>query len=187
MRAAGTEFPEDTNILITGGSQGSVIILKTVLKMLEVNERELEEKGVSLTIVTGHNNVSWIEKFSRFNNVKALPFIHDMASAIRQASVLIGRSGAMTVEENLAMGRYAIYIPFAGATGDHQYFNALIVKEKGAGDLIRERLLNANTLFSKLLPLIKDKELLKQGGQRASDLYSERHRIRVEAEILGRI
>ncbi len=187
MRASGAEFPEDTNILITGGSQGSVIILKTVLKMLEAHERELKEKGVSLTIATGHNNAFWVDKFSRFSNVKALPFIHDMASAIKQASVLICRSGAMTVEENLAMGRYAIYIPFAGATGDHQYFNALIVKEREAGDLIRERLLNANSLFSKLMPLIEDKKLLQRGGERAGDLYNERHKIRVEAEILRRI
>lgn len=59
-------------------------------------------------------------------------FIDDMPAALRDADLVIARSGASAVSEICAVGRPSILVPYPHAAGDHQHFNALELARDGA-------------------------------------------------------
>ena len=52
------------------------------------------------------------------------PFFHDVPTRMSEAQLVIARAGASTIADLTVIGRPAILIPFAAATGDHQTANA---------------------------------------------------------------
>ena len=64
------------------------------------------------------------------------------------ADIVIARSGALTVSELIASGTASILIPYPFAVDDHQFFNAKILKDAGAAEIIREKNLEEKLLFN---------------------------------------
>jgi UDP-N-acetylglucosamine--N-acetylmuramyl-(pentapeptide) pyrophosphoryl-undecaprenol N-acetylglucosamine transferase len=80
-------------------------------------------------------------------------FIDDMAAAYAWADLALCRAGAMTVAELQAAGLGALLVPFAAATDDHQTKNAEALVRVGAGRILAERDLTADSLSSGLAEL----------------------------------
>lgn len=83
-------------------------------------------------------------------------FIKDMASAYRQANLIIGRAGATTVAELAIAGKPAILIPYPSAADNHQELNAREMADKGAALMFRQAELTAEKLAGALRPLLVD-------------------------------
>ena len=64
------------------------------------------------------------------------------------ADIVIARSGALTVSELITSGSASILIPYPFAVDDHQFFNAKILKDAGAAEIIREKDLEEKLVFS---------------------------------------
>jgi len=125
---------------------------------------------------TGERGVEAARAAYRERNLEAevLPFIEDMAAAYAWADLALCRAGAMTITELEAAGLGAVLVPLAVATDDHQTKNAQALAALGAGRIVPERELSADTLSGCLAELAGDRgRLLKMAeaarGARTTD------------------
>lgn len=73
-------------------------------------------------------------------------FINDIPTQFAESQLVISRSGASSVADIAVIGRPAIFIPYAAATGDHQTANARALVEAGGAILIPESQLTPSAL-----------------------------------------
>ncbi len=109
LSAAGTPLPGASKLLVTGGSLGAQILDDVVPAAI----LQMKNKKIFVTHQTRPENVARLQKLYADNKIRAnvLSFIHDMAGAIVDADLVIGRSGASTVVELETIGRPAILVP----------------------------------------------------------------------------
>ena len=89
-------------------------------------------------------------------DAEVAPFFTDMPRRLTEAQLVIARAGASTVAELAVIGRPAILVPFAQATGDHQTANARGMVEAGGAILIPEQALDAATLAGQVAAVAQD-------------------------------
>jgi UDP-N-acetylglucosamine--N-acetylmuramyl-(pentapeptide) pyrophosphoryl-undecaprenol N-acetylglucosamine transferase len=73
-----------------------------------------------------------------------------------EAQLIISRAGASSVADISVIGRPAILIPFAAATGDHQSANARGLVKAGAAILIPESALDAPALGAQIRAVLEN-------------------------------
>lgn len=95
-------------------------------------------------------------------------FIEEPAQAMASADLLICRSGASTVTEIAAVGAAAVLVPFPFAVDDHQTANARFLVDQGAGRLLPQSDLNAESLARVIEEL--DRETLMQWAIKAKKM-----------------
>lgn len=122
----------NSKILITGGSLGAQILDDVVPPAI----LEMKNKKIFITHQTRPENVAKLQKFYASVGIRAnvLSFINDMAGAVADADLIIGRSGASTVAELQTIGRPAILVPL-GINPD-QVANAISFEKQGAAIVI---------------------------------------------------
>ncbi len=86
------------------------------------------------------------------------PFFTDIPRRLSEAQLVISRSGASSVADIATIGRPAILIPYAAATGDHQTANARGLVEGGAAVLVRESALDAAGLAAQMAAVLGQPE-----------------------------
>lgn len=106
------------------------------------------------------------------------PYLEAMDKAFVAADLIIGRSGAGTVNEISALGIPAVYIPLAIGNGE-QRLNALPSAQKGGALIISEKNFTPHSI-KEIIDLIKDKEKLEHMRHAA---YNSG--LRHAAEIMG--
>jgi UDP-N-acetylglucosamine--N-acetylmuramyl-(pentapeptide) pyrophosphoryl-undecaprenol N-acetylglucosamine transferase len=84
------------------------------------------------------------------------PFFADIPRRLSEAQLVVSRSGASSVADISVIGRPAILIPYAAATGDHQTANARGLVEAGAAVMLPEKLLDAETLSRHIAAVLQD-------------------------------
>lgn len=140
------------DLLIVGGSLGSKkindIIIKNIVKFKEFN----------VTIITGNqyykDNIEIINNvMNKYKNVKIYPFVNEMVTLMSNASIIISRSGATTINEIMGLRKCAILIPSPNVTENHQYYNAKFLKDNNACILIEEEKLTEEELLKSVFLL----------------------------------
>lgn len=156
-RLAGRSGP--VRVLITGGSQGAMVLNKVVPGALKILSPSL---AMEIRHQAGAKRVDEALEAYASAGVKAdiQPFISDMAEAYAWADLVICRSGALTVAELAAAGVAAVLVPFAHAVDDHQTRNAEYLSEAGAAVILTQTSLDAQVLASALEPLLSDRAVL---------------------------
>ena len=133
-------------ILILGGSQGAQPINNAVLHAIQQAQ---DLANYEILWQAGEKNLAalqmQVEKSAA--NVKLVGFMDDIAKAYAWADCVICRSGAMTVSEIAAVGLPAIFVPYAHAVDDHQYYNAKSLENVAAARIIRQADLSGATLL----------------------------------------
>lgn len=84
------------------------------------------------------------------------PFFADIPRRLSEAQLVISRSGASSVADISVIGRPAILIPFAAATGDHQTANAKGLLDAAAAVVIQEKALDAPGLAGHIAAILED-------------------------------
>ena len=79
--------------------------------------------------------------------------MHELLPA---SDVLVCRAGAMTLSEMACLKKASVIIPSPYVTNNHQYKNAKVLSDKGAGVLIEEKDLNGDILISAVNELVCD-------------------------------
>ena len=143
------------NLLILGGSLGAKPINEVVTQL---------KMDINIHHQTGQAHLEQVRAAYQHKNVKLDAFIEDMAKAYAWADVVLCRAGAMTVSELMLSGTPAILIPLPHAIDNHQYFNAKILADHGAGILIEQKDLSLEKLEALLTSLDKE-QLLTMGAQ----------------------
>jgi UDP-N-acetylglucosamine--N-acetylmuramyl-(pentapeptide) pyrophosphoryl-undecaprenol N-acetylglucosamine transferase len=90
-------------------------------------------------------------------DIHVTPFIEDMTSAYRDATVVISRAGAGTLTELMLQSKAAILIPSPVVAGDHQRKNGQRLVDKGAALMVEESTME-NTLPTLLSELLANQE-----------------------------
>ncbi|MDP3852390.1 undecaprenyldiphospho-muramoylpentapeptide beta-N-acetylglucosaminyltransferase [Phenylobacterium sp.] len=148
-------------VLITGGSQGarllSELLPEAILKLPEALRRRL--KVQQQTRSESMDNARRIYA-NAMVEAEIAPFFRDMAGRLRDAHLVIGRSGAGTVCELAVAGKPAILIPLAIALDDDQGQNARVLAEAGGAEVARESQLTVDVMTSALEKLLTNPERL---------------------------
>jgi UDP-N-acetylglucosamine--N-acetylmuramyl-(pentapeptide) pyrophosphoryl-undecaprenol N-acetylglucosamine transferase len=170
FQAPGRTCEPPLHLLVTGGSQGSHVINRTVVGALDFLAARKDE--LSVVHQTGEREFAEVQEGYRRLGFPAdvRPFLDDMPARFAEADLIVCRSGAITVAEMAAAGRAAIYIPFGAATDSHQLRNAQSMERAGAGRVITELELTPERLAREILQFVDQPEQLSEIARRARTL-----------------
>lgn len=124
---------EKKKILIVMGSLGSSSVNERMANALGPLSEQYE-----IILVSGHAHFEETKALFTKTKVHVLPYINQLA-VIDGIDLLICRAGATTAAEICAKGTLAILIPSPYVANNHQYFNALALKQQGACELLEEK------------------------------------------------
>ncbi len=88
-------------------------------------------------------------------------YINNMSVLMAAADLVICRGGALTVSELPACAKPAIIIPSPYVAENHQYHNAMSLKNRGAAEVIEEKDLNGEVLKKHVEQILFDPVKLK--------------------------
>ncbi|MBS0615829.1 MAG: undecaprenyldiphospho-muramoylpentapeptide beta-N-acetylglucosaminyltransferase [Verrucomicrobia bacterium] len=169
-------------ILVFGGSQGAEAINNLMAEAVVLfPPGEVPFQIIHITGKTdrAQNLRSHYEELGLKSCVKA--FEEKMSLAWSAADLVICRSGAATVAEQIAYGIPALFIPFPKAADDHQTYNARFVEEAvQGGRVFAQHLLTPEKLKNELEilldPILQQKMrtalAVSQQGPQKPDLFN---------------
>jgi UDP-N-acetylglucosamine--N-acetylmuramyl-(pentapeptide) pyrophosphoryl-undecaprenol N-acetylglucosamine transferase len=101
--------------------------------------------------------------------VRLREYIDDMNVCMAAADLVICRAGAITLSELCVCGKASILIPSPYVAENHQYHNAMTLKNVNAAYVLEEKDLNEETLIKTVDMLLSDKETVKTMGENAKN------------------
>ena len=145
-------------VVVVAGSLGSVTVNEKMQNFL----LSIDKESYEVVYITGKN---YYEDFKKDlivpKNVKILPYFDNLPTLLKATDLLVTRAGASTMSEVLALNLPAIFIPSPYVANNHQYYNALELKNKNAGELIEEKDLTSEKLKMKIDSILNDREKYK--------------------------
>lgn len=127
------------------GKPGVRFIFSVGLLHYQLMQERIRQEGVSFA-----------------DNVVFLEYIKDMEHYLGGSDLVISRAGAMSVAENCVSGRAQILIPSPNVPGNHQYYNAKSVADRGGAVLLEEKDLTVERLRQEIRSLRDDPERLRK-------------------------
>lgn len=142
-------------LLVIGGSQGARVLSQVVpaavaalpeaiLRHLRVAHQARPEDLEAVVAAYAAAGV----------RAEVEPFFTDIPRRLSEAQLVVSRAGASSVADISVIGRPAILIPFAAATGDHQTANARGLVEAGAAVVMAEGGLDAGQLSTQMAAVL---------------------------------
>ena len=159
-------FPQDAFIVLSfGGSLGAEKINEVAYDLMKtVNGR----RDIILVFGTG----KWYyestlkkaeeEGIEIQDNVLVKGYLDPMDQYLAACDLVISRAGALSVAETTVCGKASILIPSPNVTGNHQFYNAKSVADRGGALLIEEKNLSSELIIEEVLKLRNHPELLDQ-------------------------
>ncbi len=134
-------------VLVFGGSQGARVFSETVPAAITQLGHDLKLR-LSIVQQCRAEDIETVRAIYANAEIRAelKPFFADLPQRMAEAHLVIGRSGAGTVAELMAIGRPAILVPLPHAMDDHQTANAQILSRAGAGWLVSQPDLTPDSL-----------------------------------------
>jgi UDP-N-acetylglucosamine--N-acetylmuramyl-(pentapeptide) pyrophosphoryl-undecaprenol N-acetylglucosamine transferase len=131
--------PRANRLTVVGGSQGARAINDVLVELLPELERDFP--GIRILHQTGTPDHERIR--ARYEQLapgrhQVVPFIEDVASAYGSASLVVGRSGALTVSELIQMGRPSVFVPYPRKGQNDQTANAYLVERAGGARVVEQ-------------------------------------------------
>ena len=145
------------SLLVIGGSQGARILSDVVpaaiaalpdsiRRYLRVDHQARAEDLDRVTAAYASAGIA----------ADVQPFFTDIPRRLTEAQLVISRAGASSVADISVIGRPAILIPFAAATGDHQTANARGLVDAQAAILIPESVLDPASLSVQIAAVLSN-------------------------------
>ena len=132
-------------VVIVAGSLGSATINEKMADYLKKAEKEDYE----VLYITGKAHYEEFIKDKTFgNNIKVLPYLDNLPALLKNTDLIVTRAGASTMSEILSLNLPAIFIPSPYVANNHQYYNAMQIKNNGGGEVIEEKHLTSDKLVS---------------------------------------
>ena len=174
-------------ILVFGGSQGAQKINEAIIGILT----EKLNKNYQIMWATGPKQYEIIkEELNKSNlnvenipNAKIVPYIYNMEEIMNISSVIVSRSGAMTITEISNLGKPSILIPLPNVSQDHQLYNAKVLENVGAAKIILNNELTKNNLNEAINSIVTNTEKIKVMGQNALKQASYNTQAKIYIEI----
>ncbi|MFN3273143.1 MAG: UDP-N-acetylglucosamine--N-acetylmuramyl-(pentapeptide) pyrophosphoryl-undecaprenol N-acetylglucosamine transferase [Paracoccus sp. (in: a-proteobacteria)] len=144
-------------LLVIGGSQGARVLSSIVPAAVAALPDDLRAR-LSVSHQARAEDMDRVTAAYAAAGITAevQPFFTDVPDRIADAHLVISRSGASSLADITVIGRPAILIPFAAATGDHQTANAQALAEAGAAHVHPESVLDAESLTRDIRAILTD-------------------------------
>lgn len=158
-------------VLVFGGSQGAKAINDAMIPLIEKHQN----KDYQIIWSVGQKQYEGIKEnfenkginINKIENTKIVPYIYNMSEVMNTADIIVARSGAMTITEIALVGKPAIFIPLPSMSANRQVDNANVLAKLGAAKIILNDEINQENLSQTISEMIKDKDELKEMGNRA--------------------
>lgn len=148
--------PKKKLVVIVAGSLGSSTVNQKMADYLELAAKESYE----VLYITGKSLYDDFIKDKKFaDNIKVLPYLDNLPALLKNTDLIVTRAGASTMSEILSLNLPAIFIPSPYVANNHQYYNALEIKNNGGGEIIEEKDLTSTNLASKINLVLGDEKL----------------------------
>lgn len=170
-------------VLVFGGSQGAKIF-NSIIPVVAP-----KFPNIDFTLQTGIKNYEQVLKKidSSAGNLKIYPFLDPIIDFYLSADLIICRSGAGAVAELAAIGAKCLFVPFAYASDNHQYKNAMALSDKQAAFLIQEKNFNEQSLGQFLNDFkAKSEASQRQMSQRMLAFFKPEATKNIVSQLVGR-
>ena len=97
------------------------------------------------------------------------PFFYDMADKLRDAHLVIARSGASTVAEVTMAGKPAIFVPYPWHKDQQQKMNADVVADIGGAWVMAQDGFTQEALLARLVPFLQDPTILQKASVKSRE------------------
>jgi len=146
-------------ILIVMGSEGSTAMNEILLDYL----RGFNEPDKEILFITGRRQYSDLNNNLKVpSTVKLMPFYDDLPGLMKSADLIISRAGASTISEIIGTSIPSILIPSPYVANNHQYYNALSLKDQGISIMIEQKDFTKDLLEETVRKVLDDKEFNKE-------------------------
>lgn len=143
------------SVVVIGGSQGARVLSDVVPAALAALDQSLRDRLRVAHQAREEDLPRVVETYAAAGIAAEVePFFTDIPRRLSEAQLVISRSGASSVADISVIGRPAILIPFAAATGDHQTANAKGLSDAGAAIILPEASLDAATLTAQVAAIL---------------------------------
>jgi UDP-N-acetylglucosamine--N-acetylmuramyl-(pentapeptide) pyrophosphoryl-undecaprenol N-acetylglucosamine transferase len=150
-------------IFVVGGSQGADFFNKLMFEILaHIDSKRLDQIEIVQQVRAEFiNDVK--AKYEEIGvSAQIDSFFNDMANRIHSADLVISRSGASTIAELIAARKPAIFIPYSHAMDNHQYYNALELKNIGVAKLYEEKTLVYSEMAQFIDSIVQNPTMLSE-------------------------
>ena len=162
---------EKPTVLIFGGSQGAKKINDSIIEII----KESLNKNYQTIWATGPKQYDLIKEeleninknINKIENMKIVPYIYNMEEIMNIVDLIVARSGAMTVTEIANLGKPSILIPLPNVSHNHQLYNAKVLENIGAANILLNDNLAGKELNNEIEKVVLDKEKIKNMGKKA--------------------
>jgi UDP-N-acetylglucosamine--N-acetylmuramyl-(pentapeptide) pyrophosphoryl-undecaprenol N-acetylglucosamine transferase len=147
------------SILVIGGSQGARVLSDVVPAALAALPAALKSFLRIAHQARDEDHARVVAAYDAAGlKAEVAPFFTDIPRRLAEAQLVISRAGASSVADISVIGRPAILIPFAAATGDHQTANARGLGEAGAALVCAENGLDVARLSHEIEAILSAPE-----------------------------
>lgn len=174
-------------VLVFGGSQGAQKINEAIIGILT----EKLNKNYQIMWATGPKQYEIIKEelnkknldINKIEDAKIVPYIYNMEEIMNISSIIVSRSGAMTITEISNLGKPSILIPLPNVSQNHQLYNAKVLESVNAAEIILNNDLTKNNLNEAINSIVSNAEKLKTMGQNALKKASYNTQDKIYMEI----
>lgn len=179
--------PEEPYILSFGGSMGALRVNELcfdLMRQYSVPRGYRHDHAIGRVEYAKFSALAAEQGLDRKPNLCIAEYFYDMPYRQAAADVIICRAGAMTLAELSMRGKAAIFIPSPHVAEDHQYKNARLLADAGAGIVYRESELDAGLLTEAVDDLITNPNKRKRIEDSVRNFAMPDAASRIAAEIL---
>ncbi len=178
-------------VLVFGGSQGARRINQAIMEIIKLG---LNEK-YQMIWATGPKQYDIIKEelendhknINHIKNMKIFPYIYNMEEIMNVVDIIVARSGAMTITEIANLGKPSILVPLPNVSHDHQLYNAKVLQNIGAANIILDNELTGEKLNANIEKIVLNKEQSKKMGEMALTVATDHTEDKIFEQIIETI
>lgn len=142
-------------VVVVAGSLGSATVNEKMKDFLN----KVGKEDYEVLYITGKALYDDFVRDTKFaSNIKVLPYLDNLPALLKNTDLIVTRAGASTMSEILSLSLPAIFIPSPYVANNHQYYNAMEIKNNGGGEVILEKDLTSDKLLTKINEVLHDRE-----------------------------
>jgi UDP-N-acetylglucosamine--N-acetylmuramyl-(pentapeptide) pyrophosphoryl-undecaprenol N-acetylglucosamine transferase len=189
----GNYFKDAANLpvlLVTGGSSGSHavnVLIESALPVLLQEWRVFHQTGDALE----YKDFSRLEAYKASmdpqlsRNYEIVRFVSpdQMEMLMKEAKIVVGRSGINTVSQLLRLGKPSLLIPLPAGQSGEQLLNAQVVEKKGMASILLQKDATSEKVIAMLDDMVKKYESFMKQASSAREMIREDAASKIVAEI----
>lgn len=157
-------------ILSFGGSLGARRVNESVAELIKWHNGTDKYYHIHGTGKVGYEPMKEsLKDITLSSCIDVREYISDMDICMAAADLVISRAGAITLGEIGVCGKPSVLIPSPYVAENHQFHNAMTLKNNGAAEIIEEKDLNGKILIKTVSKMLEDETKLQNMSRAAKE------------------